>query len=425
MKAEIITIGDELLIGQVVDTNSAFIATKLNEAGIHVHQITSVSDNREHIIEALGNAAEKADIILMTGGLGPTNDDITKLTLCEYFKVGLKFNPEAYKDVEYVFKVRGREVSEINRKQAELPENSIALSNKNGTAPGMWFDVNARPDDPVGRRKIYISMPGVPYEMKALMEDEVIPRLKKQFTLPVIVHRNVLTIGIGESVIAEKIAAWEASLANDKIKLAYLPSIGMVRLRLSTSGADRTILEKNVENKITELQGLVGDYIYGYEKDTLEEIVGSLLKERKQTLSLAESCTGGYISHLITAISGSSDYYKGSVVAYAYEIKTIELGVSEELLNTKGAVSQEVVEQMASSVRKKFNTDYSIAVSGIAGPGGGTPDKPVGLVWIALATPEKVFSKKCQFATNRLRNIQMTANTALNLLRKEILAGKS
>ncbi len=416
MIAEIITIGDELLIGQVIDTNSAFIATKLNEAGIHVHQITSVSDKREHIIEALRNAAQKADIILMTGGLGPTNDDITKLTLCEYFKVGLRFDAEAYKDVEYVFKIRGREVTEVNRRQADLPENCTALRNKNGTAPGMWFDVNG---------KVYISMPGVPYEMKALMEDEVIPQLKKQFTLPVIVHKNVLTVGIGESMLAEKIVDWENSLAQVGIKLAYLPSVGMVRLRLSTRGGDRSILEKNVQDKITELRNLVGEYIYGYNNDTLEEIVGKLLKENKQTLSLAESCTGGYISHLITAVAGSSDYYKGSVIAYSYEIKTLELGVNDTLLSTKGAVSQEVVEQMASAVRKKFNTDYSIAVSGIAGPSGGTPEKPVGMVWIAIATPQKVYSKKCQFANNRLRNIQMTANTALNLLRKEIISNKS
>jgi nicotinamide-nucleotide amidase len=416
MKAEIITIGDELLIGQVVDTNSAYIATKLNEAGIYVHQITSVSDNKEHIIEALGNAAQKADIILITGGLGPTNDDITKLTLCEYFKVGLRFDEEAYKDVEHMFKVRGREVTEVNRKQAELPENCVALRNKNGTAPGMWFDVNG---------KIYISMPGVPYEMKALMEDEVIPKLQNQFTLPVIVHRNVLTIGIGESFLAEKIAAWEASLANDKIKLAYLPSIGMVRLRLSTTGEDRNLLEKNVQRKINELQSLVGEFIFGYETDTLQEIVGKVLKERKQTIATAESCTGGYISHLITSIAGSSDYYVGSVITYSYEIKTLELNINADLLNTKGAVSQEVVEQMASEVRRKFKTDYSIAVSGIAGPSGGTPEKPVGTVWIAIATPQRVFSKRFQFANNRLRNIQMTANAALNLLRKDLLADKS
>ncbi len=415
MKAEIITIGDELLIGQVVDTNSAFIATKLNEAGIHVHQITSVSDNREHIFEALNNAKQRADLIFMTGGLGPTNDDITKLTLCEYFGVGLRFDPEAYKDVEYMFKIRGREVSEVNRKQADLPENCETLHNKNGTAPGMWFDVN---------NKIYVSMPGVPYEMKAILEEEVIPKLKKQFTLPTIVHRNILTIGIGESVLAEKITDWENSLAKDNIKLAYLPSIGMVRLRLSTRGDNKNILEEKVNKKIEELKQLVGEYIFGYENDTLEVIVGKLLKERNQTVSLAESCTGGYISHLVTVVPGSSSYYKGSVIAYSYEIKTMELGVDKDVLNARGAVSQEVVEKMASSVRKKFDTDYSIAVSGIAGPDGGTPEKPVGLVWIAIATQDKVYSKKCQFANNRMRNIQMTANTALNMLRKEILSTK-
>jgi len=416
MKTEIITIGDELLIGQVIDTNSAWIATKLNEAGIHVHQITSVSDNEEHIIEALKNATQRADIILMTGGLGPTNDDITKLTLCKYFNVGLRFDPEVYKDVEHIFAIRGRAVTEVNRKQAEIPENCIALRNKNGTAPGMWFDANG---------KIYISMPGVPYEMKGIMEEEAIPRLKKKFTLPVIVHRNVLTIGIGESALAEKIAAWENSLAQNGIKLAYLPSVGMVRLRLSTTGTDRSLLEKTVQKKIAELQKLVGEYIYGYETDTLEEIVGKLLKERGETVSLAESCTGGYISYLITSIAGSSDYYQGSVIAYSYNIKTMQLDVDKEVLNARGAVSQEIVEQMASSVKKKFNTDYSIAVSGIAGPGGGTPEKPVGLVWIAIATPQRIFSKKYQFADHRLRNIQLTANAALNLLRKEILSTKS
>lgn len=412
MKAEIITIGDELLIGQVVDTNSAFMATRLNEAGIHVCQITSVSDNREHIIEALDNAKKRADIILMTGGLGPTNDDITKNTLCEYFNVGLRFDAEAFKDVEFVFKVRGREVTEVNRRQAEIPENSIALRNKNGTAPGMWFDVSG---------KVYVSMPGVPYEMKALMEDEVIPRLQKRFTLPVIVHKNVLTIGIGESFLAEKIAAWEASLAKDGIKLAYLPSVGMVRLRLSSSGNDAKILTQKTNKKIEELKTLVGEFIYGYDNDTLEGVIGAMLKERKQTISTAESCTGGYISHLITSIAGSSDYYVGSVITYSYEIKTLELNVSADLLSVKGAVSQEVVEQMAAEVRRKFKTDYSIAVSGIAGPSGGTPEKPVGTVWIAVATPERVFSKKFQFANNRLRNIQMTSNAALNLLRKEML----
>jgi|SRR6185312_3350728 len=412
MLAEIITIGDELLIGQVVDTNSAWMGSFLSNNGIKVHQITSVSDNREHIIEALQAAAKRADIILITGGLGPTKDDITKSTLCDYFKVGLRFDAEAFKDVEHIFKIRGREVTAINRKQAELPTNCIALRNKNGTAPGMWFE---------DKGKVYVSMPGVPYEMKALMADEVMPRLKKKFELPFILHRTVLTQGIGESMLAEKIEAWEDSLAKENIKLAYLPSVASVRLRLTTSGKDEASIKEKIDRKVKELIPLAESYIYGYEDDTLEGIVGKLLLERKQTLSTAESCTGGYIAHLITSISGSSDYFKGSVVAYANEVKMKALGVKAETIEKHGAVSQQVVEEMAAGACKQLNTDYSIAVSGIAGPGGGTAEKPVGFVWIAIKTPKKVLSKSFQFGDNRERNIRTTAITALNWLRKEIL----
>jgi nicotinamide-nucleotide amidase len=413
MLAEIITIGDELLIGQVVDTNSAWMGTLLNNNGIKVHQITSVSDNREHIIEALTEAAKRADIILITGGLGPTKDDITKVTLCNYFNTELVFNAEAFKDVEYVFKIRGREVTEVNRKQAEIPKNCIPLSNKNGTAPGMWFEEKG---------KIYVSMPGVPYEMKAIMENDVIPRLKKKFDLPVILHKTVLTQGIGESVLAEKIEAWEDSLAKENIKLAYLPSPGMVRLRLTTSGKDAAVVKQTIDRKVKELIPLAESYIYGYDNDTLEELVGKLLLQKHKTLSTAESCTGGYIAHLITSIAGSSEYFKGSVVSYANEIKENVLGVKAETLGKHGAVSQQTVEEMVAGVSSKLNTDYAIAVSGIAGPGGGTAEKPVGLVWIAIKTPIKVFSKKFQFGDNRERNIRVTAITALNMLRKEILA---
>jgi nicotinamide-nucleotide amidase len=413
MVAEIITIGDELLIGQVVDTNSAWMGTLLNNNGIKVHQITSVSDNREHIIQALTDAAKRVDIIFITGGLGPTKDDITKATLCDYFKVGLRFDEEAFKDVEYVFKIRGREVTEINRKQAELPTNCTALRNKNGTAPGMWFEEKG---------KVYVSMPGVPYEMKAIMTDEVIPRLKKKFELPVIMHKTVLTQGIGESMLAEKIEKWEDSLAAENIKLAYLPSPGMVRLRLTTSGKDLASIKEKIDRKAKELIPLAENYIYGYEDETLEGIVGKLLLERKQTLSTAESCTGGYIAHLITSISGSSDYFKGSVVSYANEVKINTLGVKKETIEKHGAVSQQVVEEMAAGVSSKLNTDYAIAVSGIAGPTGGTPEKPLGYVWIAIKTPTKLFSKSFQFGDNRERNIRITAITALNMLRKEILA---
>ncbi|HTA83387.1 MAG TPA: competence/damage-inducible protein A [Bacteroidia bacterium] len=415
MLAEIITIGDEILIGQIVDTNSAWMGTILNEHGIKVHQITSVSDNREHILTALKEASNRVDIILITGGLGPTRDDITKHTICEYFNVKLRFDESVLADVTALFKRFGRDVTPINRKQAEIPENCTPLHNKNGTAPGMWFEENG---------KIYASMPGVPFEMKALMTEEVIPRLKKKFTLPVIIHKNVLTQGIGESVLSELISDWETSLAKEEIKLAYLPSSSMVRLRLSISGNDEKVMQEKIAPKIEELKKIAGQHIFGYDDQTLEGIVGDLLKQRKQKVSTAESCTGGYIAHRITSVAGSSDYFTGAVISYSYDVKTTELGVSEEILKTHGAVSQPVVEQMAKAVRIKMKTDYSIAASGIAGPGGGTPDKPVGTVWIAIATPKRVFSKCFQFGGNRERNIIVTGLTALNMLRKEILASE-
>jgi len=305
------------------------------------------------------------------------------------------------------------EVTEINRKQAEVPENCIPLHNYNGTAPGMWFEEKG---------KIYVSMPGVPFEMKALMAEEVIPRLKKKFTLPFIMHKNVLTQGIGESALAEKISSWEDSLAIENITLAYLPSPSLVRLRLSTRGTDANKMQDSINRKVAELKKIAGDYIYGYDNDTMESVVGALLLKRKETISTAESCTGGYIAHRITSIAGSSDYFKGAIISYANEIKTKELGVSEEILKEHGAVSQPVVEQMAKTARERLNTDYSIAVSGIAGPGGGTPEKPVGTVWIAIATPQRVFSKRWIFAGNRERNILVTGLTALNMLRKELLS---
>ena len=415
-EAEIITIGDEILIGQVVDTNSAFIATLLNLNGVSVKQISSVSDNREHILKAMDEAKERADIILITGGLGPTKDDITKKTLCDYFKTTMRFDEEVYQDVVKIFTAYGKEVTPLNRLQAEVPEICTAIRNYNGTAPGMWFDVDG---------KVFVSMPGVPYEMKAMMQNQVIPKIKERFKLPAIVHKTVLTQGIGESYLSEMISDWENSLASDFIKLAYLPTPGMVRLRLSTTGDDAKKLNAQVDKKIEELKSIIPDYIYGYEtfgeeNETLEQIVGKLLREKKKTLSTAESCTGGYIAHLITKVAGSSDYYIGSVISYSYGIKETELGVSKKVLDTQGAVSKPVVEQMAKAIREKYKTDYSISASGIAGPGGGTAEKPVGTVWIAIATPEKVISEKFLFGTNRERNIQKTANAALNMLRKEL-----
>ncbi len=416
MLAEIITIGDEILIGQVVDTNSAFIATLLNLNGISVKQISSVSDNREHILKSLDEAKERADIIIITGGLGPTKDDITKKTLCEYFKTTMRFDNEVYQDVTTIFATYEKGVTPINRLQAEVPEICTTLRNKNGTAPGMWFEVDGR---------IYISMPGVPYEMKAMMQNQVVPKLKEHFKLPFIVHKTILTQGIGESALCELISDWEDGLASEDIKLAYLPAAGMVRLRLSTSGGDFKLLNSSVNKKIGELKLIIPEYIYGYEifgeeNETLEQIIGKLLKDKKKTISTAESCTGGYIAHLITTVPGSSEYFTGSVISYSNEIKEAELGVSKITLDTHGAVSQPVVEQMAKAIREKYKTDYSIATSGIAGPDGGTDEKPVGTVWIAIATPDKIFSEKFLFGNNRLRNIQKAANAALNMLRKEL-----
>jgi nicotinamide-nucleotide amidase len=416
MLAEIITIGDELLIGQVVDTNSAWMAQQLNLAGISVKQITSVSDDQDHILTALEDAQERADIVLMTGGLGPTKDDITKKTLCAYFKTSLVFNEEMYKNVERLFFAFGKEVTPVNRLQAEVPAGCIPLLNTLGTAPGMWFEKNG---------KVVVALPGVPYEMKALMLDKVLPRLVKKYALPHILHRTVLTQGIGESFLAGLIADWENSLSEHGIKLAYLPSPGMVRLRLSVKGKDAAALKNTVDRKIEELRPLIAEYIYGFEeygkaRETFADLVGKLLREKGGTLCTAESCTGGYIAHLITQVPGSSAYFKGSVVAYANEIKTMELDVPADLIEKHGAVSKEVAERMALHIRKKFGTHYSVAVTGIAGPGGGSDEKPVGTVWIAVASEKGMVSEKFRFGNSRERNIRKAADTALNMLRKVI-----
>jgi nicotinamide-nucleotide amidase len=413
---EIITIGDEILIGQIVDTNSAFIATLLNMSGLSVKQISSVSDNADHIIKALDEAKSRADVILITGGLGPTKDDITKKTLCKYFNTAIRFDEGAYNNVERIFASYGREVTPLNRLQAEVPAICTVLNNPYGTAPGMWFDVNDI---------IYVSMPGVPYEMKHMMQEEVMPKIKKRFALPCIIHKTVLTQGVGESFLSELISNWENSLSEQKIKLAYLPSIDTVRLRLSIKGNDENELNEIIDKKIEELKLIIPQYIIGYEvygqeRETIEQIAGKLLREKNKTVATAESCTGGYIAHLITKIAGSSDYYKGSVIAYSNQIKQLELGVSETILKEHGAVSKMVVEQMASAIRKKMDTDYGIATSGIAGPTGGTDKKPVGTVWIAVASQKGVVSQKFLFGKIRERNIQKAANAALTMLKKEV-----
>jgi nicotinamide-nucleotide amidase len=412
MLAEIITIGDELLIGQVIDTNSAWIGQQLSLNGIQVKQITSVSDHAEHIVEALDAAKKRATIILITGGLGPTKDDITKKTLCNYFGMKWRTDEIILSDVIAIFKRFGRETTDINKLQAQVPDGCIAIRNKNGTAPGMWFDLDG---------KIFVSMPGVPYEMKGILSDSVIPMLKEKFGLPFIVHKTILTQGIGESVLAEKIEAWEDSLAKENIKLAYLPSPSLVRLRLSSSGENYNEVYGKVNRKINEVMPIISGYFYGFDDDSLEKVVGELLKSKNKTVATAESCTGGMISQLITSVPGSSEYYKGSVIAYAYEVKTNELNVSNEMLLKFGAVSEETVKQMAIGAREKLKTDYAISTSGIAGPGGATDEKPVGTMWIAVAGSEKVFAKKFQFGDNRGRNIERASVTALAMLRKMIL----
>jgi nicotinamide-nucleotide amidase len=411
MQVEIITIGDELLIGQVVDTNSAWMGEQLNLIGLRVVQITSISDQREHILKALEEAAGRAEIILITGGLGPTSDDITKPTLCEYFNSPLVFHPEVLEEVERMFASRGMPVTGVNRKQAEVPASATVMTNHNGTAPGMWFEKDG---------KIYVSMPGVPFEMKGIMTDYVLPALTKRFTNQAIYHKTVLTQGMGESSVAARIEEWEKALPGN-IKFAYLPQPGMVRLRLTGIGSDFEVLKKQVDEVAQKLIPLIGELIYGYNDDKLEIIIGQLLKAKKATLSTAESCTGGYVAHLITAIPGSSDYYYGSIVAYHNNIKQTLLGVKKTVLQDFGAVSREVVIAMAEGARKTLGTDYAIATSGIAGPDGGTPEKPVGTVWIAVASPTGTEAKLLHLGPNRQRTINMAAFNVLNMLRKELL----
>jgi len=415
MIAEIISIGDELLIGQVVNTNASWMAEQLNLSGIEISRIVAVADRKEEIISALHEASSRAEVVLITGGLGPTRDDITKSTLCEYFGSKLIFHEPSLKYVEKLFHDRGLPVREINRQQAKIPNNCTPIINSQGSAPGMWFEKD---------EVIYISLPGVPYEMKAIMSDHVLPALSRKLNGNFILHKVIMTQGVGESFLAEKIKDWEDKLP-EHMKLAYLPQPGIVRLRLTVIGKDKQSLNTELEQQINTLVSLIPGLIFGYDEEKLEKVVGDLLKENKYTVSTAESCTGGYIAHLITSISGSSSYFKGSVVAYSNEIKTGLLGVQEDTLIAHGAVSEQTVIQMAEGVRNKFSTDYSIAVSGIAGPDGGTPEKAVGTIWIAVAGPGETKTKKYLFGKNRQRNIRLAAVTALNSLRLELLSSQS
>jgi nicotinamide-nucleotide amidase len=414
MKAEIITIGDELLIGQVIDTNSAWIATEFNSIGIKISQITSIGDDHDQIISTLKDATNRADVIITTGGLGPTKDDITKLALCDFFKTHLIFDEQSYSNIERIFNLRGYRMTPSNRKQAEVPASCDTLLNENGTAPGMLFRQNG---------KIYISLPGVPFEMKALVSNHVIPMLKP-LSHKAILHKTVLTQGVGESFLADKIMDWESALPSN-FKLAYLPQPGMVRLRLTAIGTSRDELKAQLAEQLSLLYSLIPEYIFGEDDESLESIVGNLLKERNLTLSTAESCTGGNIAQMITSIPGSSDYFKGSIVSYSNEVKINSLNVSPSTIEQHGAVSRETVIQMAEGIKRAMNTDCSIAVSGIAGPGGGSEEKPVGTVWIAVVSPfSGTVTKKFHFGENRERNIRRSSLAALDMLRRILKEAK-
>jgi len=405
--AELLTIGDEILYGQIVDTNAQWMGVNLSDAGIQVIRKTSVGDIEEEILNALSEAESRADIVLITGGLGPTNDDLTKPCLVKYFNCPLEIHEEALREVTAFFKSRGRELTEINRQQAALPVCCEKITNAIGTAPGMWFHRN---------EKVFVSMPGVPHEMKRMMTDLILPKLKATFELPVIHHKIIRTIGLGESYLAEKIAAWERSLPGH-IKLAYLPSLGEVKLRLTARGDSLKSLENETDELAKKLEPIIGQYIYAYGNGPLEVVIGKTLLERKLTLSIAESCTGGYLSHLITSVPGSSAYFMGSIIPYAYEIKMDQLGVKPETLTQFGAVSEETIVEMANLVRVKFHTDIGVATSGIAGPGGATAEKPVGTVWIAYADKHQTVTKKLQLSTDRAINIKMASVLVLNLIR--------
>ncbi len=410
MKAEIISIGDELLIGQVVNTNATWMGTELNLIGVSICQNSVVSDTSNEIKRSLVEAMKHADIILMTGGLGPTKDDITKKALTEYFDGKMFFHQDIYEHIQQLFKDKGIPINDLNKAQAELPDICEIIPNEIGTASGMLF----RQDN-----KIIISMPGVPFEMKYMMKNYILPLLKKEYSLPFILHRTIMTTGMGESELAKKIEDWEDNLP-ENINLAYLPRPGIVRLRLTGRSENKSELEESIAHQVNKLNKIIPSLIFGFDDVLLEEVVGNLLKQKKKTIATAESCTGGSISRLLTSIPGSSEYFIAGIVAYAYKAKEILLGVDHETLVKHGAVSEIIAKQMAEGAKNRLNTDYAISVTGIAGPGGGLPNKPVGTIWIALATPEKTITQLFRFGNDRGRNIQRAVIAAMNMLRLEL-----
>lgn len=412
MKASIITIGDELLIGQTIDTNSAWMGAELSKSGFDVVRMTSIHDRKEDILTALAEAAGKTDVVLITGGLGPTSDDITKPTLCEFFDTHLVLSDEVLQNIEELWGRRGFPMNDRNRKQAEVPASCRVLKNAVGTAPGMWFEKD---------NTIFISMPGVPHEMKYLMTAVILPELNKRFTSQVIIHRNIMTYGGFESKLADTLEPFE-SLLPENIKLAYLPETGVIKLRLTGTGEDQESVSKLVNEQAEKLYKIIPEIIYGEDELTMEMVIGNLLKSKNKTLCTAESCTGGEIAHLITSVAGSSAYYQGSVIAYSNTVKTQILGVQKETIDKYGAVSEQTVKEMAEGARKLFKTDYALATSGIAGPDGGTEEKPVGTLWIAVASGNGVVTEKRTFGNDRIINIRRFSLVSLNLLRKQIIS---
>ena len=417
MQAEIITIGDELLIGQVTDTNSVFIAKSLNKIGVSVYQITSIQDDKTHILKALKEAEENADIIILTGGLGPTKDDITKKTIAEYFNDSLVRDASVLKNIEHLWEQYIKQpLTQVNKDQALVPSKATILMNTLGSAPGMWIEKND---------KVFISLPGVPYEMKALIENEAIPKLKNIFKLPFILHKTLFVYGVGESTLAARVEKWEDALPTH-IKLAYLPNLGKVRLRLSAKGFDEEKIKEEVNLQIEKLLPLLKDDFFGFENDneSIEVVIGKQLAKLEKTIAVAESCTGGKIAELITANSGASNYFKGSLVTYATQSKTDVLGVSEDIINTYSVVSSQVSEAMAKNTLQLFNTDYAIATTGNAGPTKGDANAEVGTVFIAIATKNKVFSEEFNMGNHRVKVINKAANKAFEMLQKEIFKNR-
>ena len=412
MKAEIITIGDEILIGQIIDTNSAFIAQELNKIGVSVYQITSVQDDKTHILEAFQAAEKNVDIVVITGGLGPTKDDITKTTLAQYFEDTLVYDEAVLENIKYLWKSFVKQpLLQVNIDQSLVLSKAIALMNKSGSAPGMWLEKN---------NTVFVSLPGVPYEMKGLMNNEVLPRISQKFKRPFILHKTLLTYGIGESIIAERIKEWESTLP-ESIKLAYLPNLGRVRLRLSSKGFDKEAIIDGVNAQVAALIPLISDVFVGFEEQSsIEQIIGNQLTKLGRTLSIAESCTGGKIAENITAHSGASNYFKGGLVAYATDSKIDVLKVNPELIKAHSVVSTQVAEAMAENVRQLFASDYGLATTGNAGPTKGDSEAEIGTVCIAIATPSGVFSQQFNFGKQRLRVVQKAVTMAFTLFQKEI-----